>query len=182
MTTTRPKLLVFDLDATLWQTEMYLLSGPPFKHTKAPHIVLDRAGDAVEVMRGAILALRAVAKDERWKGVKIGIASRTDYPTWARTCIKMLRVPASDDEPADGDEPELLELEKLIDYSEIFDADKRNHFQSLHTESGIAFEDMAFFDNEFRNIRSVSKLGVRCFFTPDGMTEDEWTKFVKSIE
>lgn len=33
---------------------------------------------------------------------------------------------------------------------------------------------MLFFDNERRNVQSVSKLGVVSVFTPDGMTEELW--------
>ena len=33
---------------------------------------------------------------------------------------------------------------------------------------------MLFFDNENGNIRTVSKLGVRCVYTPDGMTNEKW--------
>lgn len=35
----------------------------------------------------------------------------------------------------------------------------------------IEFEDMVFFDNERRNIRTVEPLGVTCIYTPDGMTQ-----------
>ena len=33
---------------------------------------------------------------------------------------------------------------------------------------------MVFFDNEMRNITSVKKLGVKCVYTPDGMTRQAW--------
>lgn len=35
----RPKLVAFDLDATLWDTEMYLLSGCESLHRSAPRWV-----------------------------------------------------------------------------------------------------------------------------------------------
>ena len=33
---------------------------------------------------------------------------------------------------------------------------------------------MLFFDNEYGNIKSVSKLGVKCIHCPNGMTEQIW--------
>jgi magnesium-dependent phosphatase 1 len=183
-------LVVFDLDATLWETEMYLLSGPPFKATAEPHKVTDRVGDVVELMPGSVLALRAFATDERWKGVKVGVASRTDFPKWARTCIDMLRLPATVADNSDGDDDDdannnssaMLNLKDLIDHAEIYESDKKSHFRALHKTTGIPFEKMAFFDNEMRNITSVSQLGVKCFFTPDGMTRAEWHRFVNSLD
>jgi magnesium-dependent phosphatase 1 len=188
MFTRRFELVAFDLDATLWETEMYLLSGPPFKATNEPHKVTDRVGDVVELMAGSVLALRAFATDERWKGVKVAVASRTDYPKWARACIDMLRLPlvATDNDAAveenDSGATAMLNLKDLIHHAEIYESDKKAHFLALHKTTGIPFKKMAFFDNEMRNITSVSKLGVKCFYTPDGMTRDEWDRFVNSID
>jgi magnesium-dependent phosphatase 1 len=33
---------------------------------------------------------------------------------------------------------------------------------------------MVFFDNEYSNITSVQKLGVKCIYTPNGMTKEAW--------
>jgi hypothetical protein len=33
---------------------------------------------------------------------------------------------------------------------------------------------MLFFDNESGNIRSVSELGVKCVYCPDGVTAEAW--------
>lgn len=38
---------------------------------------------------------------------------------------------------------------------------------------------MLFFDNEMGNIKSVSKLGVKCVYCPDGMTERIWDEGLK---
>jgi magnesium-dependent phosphatase 1 len=176
------QLVVFDLDATLWETEMYLLSGPPFTATSEPHKVLDRAGAVVELMAGSLLALRAFATDERWAGVKVSVASRTDFPKWARTCIDMLKVPRVDGDDGDDDAVDMLKLKDLIQHAQIYESDKKAHFTALHKETGIPYEKMAFFDNEKRNIVSVSKLGVKCFFTPDGMTTAEWNSFVDQLD
>jgi magnesium-dependent phosphatase 1 len=172
------QMIVYDLDATLWETEMYLIDGPPFSETAEPHVLLDRSKTKVEIMAGALESLQAFQTDERWRGVKVGIASRTDYPKWARECMARLRVPKVGDD--DDDASSAVTLQSLVDFEQIFDDDKRNHFRALHKESGVPFANMVFFDNEHRNIVSVSKLGVQCVFCPDGMTRAVWNAFVQS--
>ncbi|WP_182865249.1 hypothetical protein [Stieleria mannarensis] len=44
------------------------------------------------------------------------------------------------------------------------------HFAALHQTTGIGFESMLFFDDEMRNIREVSELGVTCIIVEDGLT------------
>jgi magnesium-dependent phosphatase 1 len=44
----------------------------------------------------------------------------------------------------------------------------------MHEKSGIAYEDMLFFDNERRNCQDVAPMGVVCVYTPRGMQTVEW--------
>ena len=60
------------------------------------------------------------------------------------------------------------------DLIEISYGDKTNHFKRLNSKTGIPYEQMMFFDNERWNITSVSKLGVKCFYTPNGMQTNHW--------
>ena len=53
-------------------------------------------------------------------------------------------------------------------------SNKREHFQRLHQKTNIPYQSMVFFDNEYSNITSVQKLGVKCIYTPDGMTKEAW--------
>jgi magnesium-dependent phosphatase 1 len=57
---------------------------------------------------------------------------------------------------------------------EISYNDKSKHFESLARKTGIPYTNMAFFDNEYSNIQSVSRLGVKCYYTPNGMTREDW--------
>ena len=53
-------------------------------------------------------------------------------------------------------------------------------FESLREEfPDIEFHEMLFFDNEMRNIHNVEKLGVKCVYCPDGMTESIWEDGLK---
>ena len=46
--------------------------------------------------------------------------------------------------------------------------------QELAAETGKDYDTMLFFDNERYNIDSVSQLGVKCVYCPDGLTEEAW--------
>ena len=59
----------------------------------------------------------------------------------------------------------------------IYKSNKQEHFRRLKSEfPDIDFSDMIFFDNEYGNIRDVSKLGVTSVYCPDGMTQEIWMK------
>ena len=63
----------------------------------------------------------------------------------------------------------------MADSSQIYKANKQQHFQNLKKEfPDIQYSEMLFFDNEYGNIRNVEKLGVKCVYCPEGMTEKAW--------
>jgi magnesium-dependent phosphatase 1 len=98
--------------------------------------------------------------------IQAAIASRTDEPRWARICLDHLVI-------EDGNVLQDCFPEHLREIS--YDS-KSKHLQRLHQKTGIPFEEMCFFDNEHHNIKDVSKSlpGVKCFYTPDGMTRKAW--------
>jgi magnesium-dependent phosphatase 1 len=179
------QLVVFDLDYTIWQPEMYQIDGPPMlmsvddfqrkrnrghppgSDTILQHkIVTDRRGTPITVFEGASHALSEINRQKKVKPLKVGISSRTDEPRWALQIMQWLTV-------ADG-----TPLANCFDNNliEISYDNKSKHFMSLNRKTGIPFEDMVFFDNEYSNIQSVGSLGVKCYFTPEGMTKDVWNK------
>ena len=113
------------------------------------------------------LSISSVALTEinklRAEGLDIcaGVASRTDEPEWAKFCMDELVV-------EDG---------SML--SECFG--DRVHLQRLHRSTGVAFENMIFFDNEYSNISSVRSLGVRSFHTPNGMEEEHWREAKRAL-
>lgn len=65
---------------------------------------------------------------------------------------------------------------------EIYPGSKVKHFETLHKRTGIAYEEMLFFDDESRN-RNTETLGVTMWLVPDGVSwaeigrgVDEWRK------
>mmetsp|Transcript_31370 Transcript_31370/g.67744 ORF Transcript_31370/g.67744 Transcript_31370/m.67744 type:complete len:200 (+) Transcript_31370:81-680(+) len=188
-------LVVFDLDYTIWQPEMYQIEGPPklvsideFQGKQkrksktqpkqlplgsttihAGKIATDRRGTPITVFDGASHALSEINRMKKDKNtemdLRVAISSRTDEPSWAYQLMKWLV--ADDGMPLS----KCFHEENLI---EISYQDKTRHFESLNRKTGIPFEEMAFFDNEFWNVQSVSQLGVKCYHTPNGMTKEDW--------
>jgi magnesium-dependent phosphatase 1 len=194
-------LACFDLDYTIWAPEMYQIQGPPqlvtleeFQGKKrgrkgnAPplqpsqvpkesttidpnKIVMDRQGTPMTVFAGASHALAEINRmKQEGSPILAAISSRTDEPAWARQIMKWLV--ANDGKP----------LADCFDHVEIGYQDKALHFESLHRKTGIPFDSMVFFDNEHWNIESVSKLGVKCIYTPHGMSKEAWNEALEHFD
>eukprot|EP00181_Compsopogon_caeruleus_P006301 CAMPEP_0184684756 /NCGR_PEP_ID=MMETSP0312-20130426/16621_1 /TAXON_ID=31354 /ORGANISM="Compsopogon coeruleus, Strain SAG 36.94" /LENGTH=186 /DNA_ID=CAMNT_0027138283 /DNA_START=387 /DNA_END=947 /DNA_ORIENTATION=+ len=165
----RPRLFVFDLDGTLWRPEMYeLYGGSPFR--AAPDgsgEVLDCQGTRVRLLGESkrILATLAEAPDDQ-----VAIASRTDEPSWAREVMDKTIVGTSG-----------RNMRSCFDFEAIAKGSKREHLTQLHHQSGVAFSDMIFYDNEYHNVRTVEELGVFSVYTPDGMTDKVWKQSLEQF-
>ena len=86
-----PRLVVFDLDNTLWTPELYTLrhfSG--YADASPPNPV---AGQDVWLLDGAAAALHELASHERWRDTKVAAASRTNKPRWASALLQEFGVP-----------------------------------------------------------------------------------------
>ena len=151
---TFPRLVVFDLDFTLWDcggTWCDCLT-PPFAVTRKR--VVDRAGRQVRLYDDVAGILDCCDS----KGIPMALASRTEQPSWARELIA------------------LLDVAHRFAHLEIYPSSKLKHFAALRDASGVEFSQMLFFDDEPRNIREVSQLGVTCVEVPDGMNRRLFNK------
>lgn len=167
-TTHRPRLVVFDLDGTLWNPAMYQLwggGGAPFRRAPSGHAVIDCSGTRVRLLGNSAAVLAELKRSD----VMVGLASSTDEPEWADECMRKIRI--------DGQ----FAMKDCIDLEQIHKGPKRTHFEALHRVSHIGYEDMIFFDNENRNIESVRPLGVLCCHCPDGMTGELWDRALKEF-
>jgi magnesium-dependent phosphatase 1 len=141
-------LVVFDLDFTLWDC-----GGTWCDHTNPPYyrqngIILD------EDMRKIRLypEVQSMLQNLYDQDVLLGVASRTSAPDWADELMQ------------------LFDIKKYFKFFEIYPGSKVSHFQSLQLKTGLPFRDMIFFDDEYRNIDEVSRLGVEAIFVEDGIS------------
>lgn len=97
--------------------------------------------------------------------IRAAVASRTDEPRWATVCMDYLVL-------EDGSTlASCFENRVEISYGS-----KVEHITRLAKKTGVEFSQMSFFDNEYSNIKDVSRKlpKVKCYYTPSGMTEAIW--------
>ena len=150
-------LAVFDLDFTLWDCGgMWIdCTTPPFyklngKITDSENRNFRLYSDVPDILNFLMN-----------KNIDMGIASRTGEPAWAEHLLY------------------LFGIEKYFRFKEIYPAGKSTHFKKLHKLSGIPYSDMFFFDDEYRNIDEVSKLGVNCMHVRNGVSKKTVLDFIQ---
>ncbi|KAK4747850.1 hypothetical protein SAY87_014436 [Trapa incisa] len=128
-----PRLVVFDLDYTLW----------PF------YCECRSKGEMPSMYPQAKGILHALKE----KGIGIAIASRSPTPDIAKTFL------------------DKLNMKSMFSAQEIFSSwsHKTEHFQRIHSRTGVPFSSMLFFDDEDRNIQAVSKMGVTSLLVGNGV-------------
>uniref|UniRef100_A0A0K8RZF8 Magnesium-dependent phosphatase 1 n=1 Tax=Crotalus horridus TaxID=35024 RepID=A0A0K8RZF8_CROHD len=143
----KPALVVFDLDYTLWPFWVDTHVDPPFQK-KRDGSVQDRNKRPVNLYPEVPEVLQQLQSE----GIAMATASRTGEIRGAKQLL------------------DLFDLNRYFRYTEIYPGSKITHFQRLKQQTGIPFHQMVFFDDESRNIRDVSTLGVVCVAVPRGMT------------
>ena len=97
--------------------------------------------------------------------ILVAAASRTHTPDLATTLLKQLTIPP----------PPVPNPKRALDYFDhlqVFPGDKKVHMAKIQKQSGVAYEDMLFFDDEIRN-RNVESLGVMMWLVSNGVTRTE---------
>lgn len=92
--------------------------------------------------------------------------------------LKILHIPPSEEAGTGKSEKAKRALDVFDGGLEIYPSSKIKHFESLQKRTGLAYEDMLFFDDEARN-RDTESLGVTMWLVRDGVTWAEVEKGVK---
>lgn len=168
-----PKLVVFDLDNTVWTPELYTLRQLPNYADAGPPG--PKACDDVWLIDGAAAALYELATCPAWKDTRVAVASRTNKGAWARTLLSTFEVP--------GDASRTL-AELMSGGVQIFPGSKLAHFERLQEANDIGFDEMLFFDDsadgKYGNCAPVADLGVLSAHCPRGLTVDVWCNAVST--
>ena len=153
-----PKLIVFDLDNTIWTPELYQLRNLQ-RSNKYPTAHRD-----VKLFKGSEVLLETIRRDRevngRYVNTQFAVASRTKSVDWAHHLLKEFDL-----------------KDKVFDHIEIFPGDKIKHFANLKQATGIDYEDMLFFDDardgKYGNCEPVSSLGVLSVHCPNGLYDED---------
>ena len=93
----------------------------------------------------------------------IAFASRTTTPKWASALLATMTHCGKS----------LLSRSVCCTWG---DNSKVSHFKEIYELTGVPFDEMVFFDNEWRNIEAVQRLDVNCCYCPDGLTFELFEK------
>ncbi|CAG7661867.1 unnamed protein product [Allacma fusca] len=135
----RPRLIVFDLDFTLWP---FWVDGSGFTHVRAPFCkkkgkVVDSWGKIINIS-GEIYEILKYLKTEDFR---IGVASATRQIDGAEELIHHFG------------------WDEFIDYKQIYPGSKLRHFSRLKEMSDCEYHEMLFFDDDIRFVEEVRSLG-----------------------
>ena len=166
----KPRLIVLDLDGNLWRPEMYELAWSGNGH--APFEIYNKDSTKLKSKLNTLVTLIGDVADllddfvllDEWADTQLAISSRTDVPEWAEELLEKFTLPKSG-----------KTLKDIISgpWEISFDS-KTSHFQRLSKKTGVALQNMVFFDNESGNCRSIAKLGVTVGYCPNGVKRGVW--------
>ncbi|KUI55044.1 Magnesium-dependent phosphatase 1 [Cytospora mali] len=175
-----PKLVVFDLDYTLWpfwvdtHVNGNIKTVPGSNNTAC----VDRVGEQYSFYNDVPSVLYTLPR----LGIKVSVASRTYAPDVARDMLKLLYVHPPPAQQQDGDKKRPEKSRRALDFFdgglEIYPSSKIRHMEALHKRTGIPYEEFLFFDDESRN-RDTESLGVTMCLVKDGVTWGEMERGVK---
>ncbi|SPC65377.1 related to magnesium-dependent acid phosphatase [Ustilago sp. UG-2017b] len=159
-----PGLVVFDLDYTLWPLWVDTHVDSPLRRRGHDiNKVYDRNGQPLQFFPHVPCILFWLKR----RGIPIAAASRTSAPSVARQALNGLYlvddsdcIPQENGAKSNGERGKLVKAIDFFDYQEIYPGSKITHFRKLHEDSGVPYEDMVFFDDEYRNAEVGTKLGV----------------------
>jgi magnesium-dependent phosphatase 1 len=161
-----PKLIVFDLDYTLWPFWVDThVDGPLKKPVPGTKDAGYAVRDAHNGSFGFYNEVASILSSVHSKSILMGVASRTCTPDLARQMLSYLHIPPT----TTSESTTAPSAASLFDYLEMYPGSKTNHFKSIHKRSGVAYEEMLFFDDESRN-RNVEDLGVTMQLVESGVT------------
>ncbi len=173
---TIPKMIVFDLDATLWWPETYRLPGSPTLALLGS--LGDGLGEGVMGMQvppnGPTVTLFPWAREvlqfaflqSKFENMKFAAVSTSAFPSYVHLCLAIELFPG-------------VTLGSIFDYKLIGDVNGlhgpwlTSHFLRLRELSGIGFNEMVFYDDGLWRDqvgRMQSILGVLGQTTPSGLS------------
>lgn len=189
-----PELTVYDMDACLWDQEMYTMSALPDRKVMGDLngrgegvIGVMSGGDKISLHKGSLISLQEHF-DGKYPGMKVALASSADTPfaeKVGRKALKMLEVVPGvtvwDILMRDWDGVDVNQIGRQPPLSSN---KSKTHFPFLREKTGIRYDRMLFFDDcnwgdhclmvEQNCKEEDTGKGPVTVRTPSGLGEREW--------
>lgn len=151
------KVFVFDLDFTLWDAggTWCDATNPPYYWKKG------KLFDSLDAHIRLYDDVPDIMKDLKSKGKKIAAASRTYRPDWAQDLLH------------------LFDIDSYFDLKEIYPGSKIKHLHNIRDHFKVSFEEMVFFDDEYRNIAEVGSLNIHTVYVKNGINKQLVLSYLK---
>ncbi|CAM9637561.1 unnamed protein product [Discosporangium mesarthrocarpum] len=157
-----PRLVVMDLDYTMWKPELFQMRGSPYSVRDGK--VRDCKGTVIDLFPGVREILLDIHTNERFSETRVAAASRTEHPTWAREVMDLMDLGGG------------VRMADVFDLAEVYPGSKIRHFGKLRKDSRVPYEDMIFFDDWDVNCAEVERLGVMSVECPTGLNKNVWKR------
>ena len=160
-------------------------AGAPFTRSETydqDGTLYTRKGEPVRLLGQVREVMRELyCETDTWGHTQIGISSRTDQPEWAMELLEKFTITTNTTTSAETPDSSFRLKDVIQGPIEIGGGSKAAHFQRISKKTGIAMEDILFFDNERGNCQDVSRLGVVVAYCPDGVTKKIWKKALEAF-
>ncbi|KAK4125827.1 hypothetical protein N657DRAFT_642579 [Parathielavia appendiculata] len=166
-----PRLIVLDLDYTLWPfySDIHISTPIRLVPNSSPPTLTDRNGEHFALYADAPHILRLVSS---LPNTRLAVASKSPVGDLCREVLKLLRLPPGEGGSEKGPKRTIDAFDAGL---EIYEGTKLRHFEAISKRTGIPFSQMLFFDDERPNLE-VESLGVTMRLIRDGLTWEELEK------
>jgi len=165
-----PKLIVFDLDHTLWPFDCSKDAVPPFSVIGG--YILDAYGKQANPYQDVPDILSALINE----GIPVAFASRNPDAYSIEELLRAIPLKTRYGTKCAWDV--LPSAEYFHAYSRGTAKGKDKHFEAIKRISGVEFSDMLFFDDFYSNIECAEEQGTTSVCVTGGMT---WNIFMNGI-
>lgn len=179
-----PRLIVFDLDNTLWTPELYQLRSMP-----TPNQDIRLFPDALQILQCfrelkeyCAIAAAAASETDFDSSFELAVASRTHEYEWAHALLDRFPITIQQQPSSNADAVASSSTNSAVMMRSLFPSphlvqiqtgSKRQHFARLKAATEVPFHQMLFLDDdEYLNLAEVSAMGVLSVHTPRGVTLD----------
>ncbi|KAK3318144.1 magnesium-dependent phosphatase-like protein, partial [Apodospora peruviana] len=176
-----PRLVVLDLDYTLWPFYSDIHVATPIKVLPQTNhsTIADRNGETFSLFPDAPHILHLLSS---LPNIRLAVASKSPVGDLCREMLKTIRLPentAAGSSSGTGNGKGKKTIEAFDAGLEIYEGTKLRHFDVIARRTGIPYSEMLFFDDERPNFE-VESLGVTMRLVGNrGLTWDELDKGIQ---